>query len=285
MERILPTGDLGFKKALASEDTKDILSGLIQDFFCIVVPEKEITLENPYSIEAYQEFVNGDEVSTLRHTIKDVAATFKVANFISEVQVAKTKFFDERALYYPFDRFCKNYNTPGSMEIMSDGKFNRYSSLRPVYALNILGYNHFKDSADHDALRIFELYDPKRGKRYKKDLLFIGFFELKKPNIETINQQHWRDYFNSGEVSDSAPDYIKKASRIIAVANLSEEERKMATMLEKAQADYDAQITSSYYYGLEDKAKEMAKKMLKRGEPIGKIAEYTDLPLEEIEAL
>ncbi|MCL2153241.1 MAG: hypothetical protein FWH57_09860 [Oscillospiraceae bacterium] len=62
---------------------------------------------------------------------------------------------------------------------------------KPVYSLNILGYNHFDDD---DALRIFELHDPERKKRFEKRLLRLGYFELKKPNIETQNQKHWLIY-------------------------------------------------------------------------------------------
>jgi len=87
--------------------------------------------------------------------------------------------------------------------------------LIPVYALNILGDPHFQDN---DALRIFELYDPVRSKKYKKELLRIGFFELSKPNIETNNQRYWRDYFLTGEAHPDAPEYIKKASLIIGHA-------------------------------------------------------------------
>ena len=39
MERILPTSDLAFKKVLASEENKDILAGLILDFFGIIAED------------------------------------------------------------------------------------------------------------------------------------------------------------------------------------------------------------------------------------------------------
>jgi len=181
LDRISPTSDLAFKKVLASEDTKDILGGFINDFFGIEVTPDEITIKNPYSITVYWEYVNGEEITELHDTIKDIAASFKIADFVSELQIRKTSYFDERALYYPFEQFYKNYDNAGSMKVMKDGRPLRYSSLRPVYALNVLGYNHFQ--GDNDALRIFELYDPKRNKRYKKDLLKIGFFELSKTNI------------------------------------------------------------------------------------------------------
>jgi hypothetical protein len=283
LKRILPTGDLAFKKVLASEEHKDILCGLIGDFFDIYVPVNEITIETPYSIDAYKEFVKGEEAISLRQTIKDVAASFKTADFISEIQVSKTRFFDERILMYLFERFCKNYNKAGSMQIDIKGKHNRYSSLRPVYSLNIIGHNHF--SGDDEALRIFELYDPKRGKKFNKDLVKLGFFELGKNRIETVNQRHWRDYFTEGEVSADAPEYIKKACQVIEVANLSEEEKKVTTLLEKAQADLDAQISSSYLYGMEDKAEQRAKILLSDGFKFEMVSKYTGLSLEAIQKL
>jgi len=47
LNRILATGDLGFKKVFASEENKDCLRGLISDFFGINVSSDEITIENP----------------------------------------------------------------------------------------------------------------------------------------------------------------------------------------------------------------------------------------------
>jgi predicted transposase/invertase (TIGR01784 family) len=297
-ERIKPTNDLAFKKTFGSEDNKDILSGLISDFFGFSVPAQEISLDNPYSIDAYKAYLKGEDVIELRQTIKDISASFQTANFISELQVSKTRYYDERALYYPFDRFCKNYSKSGHMETSADGRPNRYSSLRPVYSLNILGYNHFEDD---DALRIFEMYDPARNKRYGKELMRIGFFELSKGSIETEIQTHWRDYFLTGEVKPEAPEYIKKASRIIELVNLSEEEREMATLLERAQAEYDAGISGAYHDGKDEgriegriegkaegidfKAKETAKNMLRKGYDPAEIAELTGLTLDAIRAL
>ena len=176
LDRILPTGDLAFKKVLASEENKDILAGLIKDFFDIVV--EDLTIVYPYSIAAYKELEKDVKISVFRQTINDVAATFRTADFVSEVQVRKSSFFDERSILYPLERFCGNYNKAGHMVMDAQGKPIRYSSLRPVYSLNILGYTHFP--GDDDALRIFELFDTKRNKRFKKDYLRIGYFELTK---------------------------------------------------------------------------------------------------------
>jgi len=245
-----------------SEEHKICLSGLISDFFGVDVPVEEITIENPYSIASFREVIKDEEVPVLRHTLKDVAASLKFADFVSELQVRSTRFFDERALYYPFDRFCKNYNKQGFMEISLDGKPNRYSSIIPIYSLNILGDSHFQDE---DALRIFELYDHVRSKKYKKELIKIGFFELTKNKIETPNQRYWRDYFITGKAHPEAPEYIHKASSIIEYENLSEEERNVSAVLEKARADYDAGFSSAYHDGLENGLLEGLEKGLHEG--------------------
>jgi hypothetical protein len=249
MQRIKPTSDLAMKKVLTSKGNEDILCGLINDFFDISATTDEITIEAPYNIEAYKEYVNNMETRVLRQTVKDIAATLKRADFISELQISQTKFFDERMLIYLFDRFRKNYNRSGRMELDSSGKPNRYSSLIPVYSLNILGYTHYDDD---DALRIFELYDPERNKSFGKDLIRICVFELPKQNIETVNQRHWRDYFLTGNVNVDAPDYIKKASRIIELDNLDEEERKMATIYELAEEAWENDISGAWLQGRDD---------------------------------
>ena len=296
LKRISPTGDLAFKKVLSSEENKDILGGLIKDFF--EVDAEELTLENPYNIAAYKEILTaGEEVTVLRNTLKDVAATFRVADFVSEIQIKKTLYFDERSLYYPLVRYTQNYSKEGFMKARADGKPSRYSSLRPIYALNILGYSHFDENGDEDALRIFELYDPERHKRFNKRLLRIGYFKLTKPHIETDNQRYWRDYFTTGEVSAGAPEYIKKASSIIEFLNLTEEERNVVQILDKAQAIMDSELVSSYFEGLEEgeargeargeaNAKIMnAKSMIKDGVPLEKVAIYSGLPLDFIKTL
>jgi predicted transposase/invertase (TIGR01784 family) len=277
LKRISPTSDLAIKKVLSSEENKDILGGLINDFFGIVA--EDITIINPYSIDICREFKDSEDINVLRQTFRDITASFKTADFVSELQIRKTQYFDERSLFYPFKRFCDNYNIAERMEIGSDGKPDRFSSLRPVYALNILGYKHFYDD---DSFRVFELYDPKRNKRFNKELLRIGFFELRKSNVETENQKHWHDYFTLGAVKPEAPDYIKKASEIIEFSNLGEEERNVAEAFEKAQAIIDSELVSSFIEGKTEGKIETAMFMLKDGENPEKVAKYTGLPLEQI---
>ncbi|MCL1992334.1 MAG: Rpn family recombination-promoting nuclease/putative transposase [Spirochaetes bacterium] len=293
MDRISPTNDLAFKKVLASVENIDILQGFITDFYEIKITD--LAINNPYSIADYKEILDDAEFVQLRHTIKDISATFKISpvpanlaeksDFISELQVRKSRFFDERALYYPFNRFCQNYNLAGNMEKDSQGRLNKYSSLRPVYALNVLGYTHFDDSYNDNALHIFELYDIKRQRPYGKDLIKIAFFELTKNAGLTENQRHWLDYFNRGAAGDTAPDYIKRASHLIEFVNLAEEEKMVVEALEKADAIRIAEIDQGRFEGDLSRKVKIAVSLLEDGFPLEMVKKHTELSESEILAL
>ncbi len=94
-------------------------------------------------------------------------------------------------------------------------------------------------------------------------MIKIGYFELPKKNVETDNQNYWREYFLTGTVSQSAPEYIKKAATIIDYVNLSKEEQAVTDALEKARATYDAQLLYAEEKG-EEKGEENLAKLIRR---------------------
>ena len=286
LKYVNPTNDLAFKKVLASNEKIHILAGFIKDFY-FIEPEG-LTIENPYSIKAYKEQIKDEEVFRMRTTISDIAAVMSFADYRSELQLRKENFFSERSLYYPLDKFVSRY------KIVQSEK-SAYARLRPVYSMNILGYNHFTE--DENALRIFQLYDPVRNKNFSKNLLNLGYFELLKPNVETENQQQWQNYFLQKPLSSTAPEYIKEALWIIEMANMDEEEIKMITDAEYYKSIYDNQMDYATEEGLkrgmekgvEKGLKEatliIARKLLQRNRPIDEIIEDTGLTHQEIESL
>jgi hypothetical protein len=145
-----------------------------------------------------------------------------------------------------------------------------------MYAMNILGYNHFTD--DDDALRIFELYDPVRNKHFPKKLINFGYFELKKTNVETENQRQWQNYLLNRPLSNDAPQYIKDALKIIDSANMEKEEFELMTQLEYAESRYQNQLL----YAKDERAEEIALEMLREGDAVDRVARLTKLPLEII---
>jgi predicted transposase/invertase (TIGR01784 family) len=234
---------------MASEENKDILAGLIHDFFQLKINAEDITIKNPYSIKAYKELIADSEhsIMKLRQTLKDVGASLSSLDLTAEVQVNKDDFFGERTVYYTFDLYCGNLNKQDSMKLDAKGDLIRYSSLRPVYSLNILKYNHFIE--DDDAFRNFLLYDPERNKAFDDGYVRIAFFELNKSHVETQNQQYWKEYFLGNEPPDRAPEYIKKAARIIDYQNLKEEEKHMLSLMEKAQMERESELYTSWNDG------------------------------------
>jgi len=267
---------------LGNNDNIHILSGFIKDF--LFIDPKGLTVENPYSIKAYKELIKDEETYRLRMTISDIAAVMSFADYTSELQIRKESYFDERSLYYPLDKFVSRYK-------VVPNEPSAYAGLRPIYSMNILGYNHF--SEDKDALRVFRLYDPARKKHFPKELLNIGYFELLKPNVETDNQKQWQNYFLQNPLSDDAPDYIKDALHIIDRANMGDEELDMMAKVEYYQSVFDNQIhyaksegrVEGKSEGLLEGVMEVAKRLLKVGDPVDKIVSVTGLTREDIEKL
>jgi predicted transposase/invertase (TIGR01784 family) len=220
----------------------------------------------------------------MRQTISDVSFSLNTKDLLIEMQVRRQEFFSERTLYYAFMKYCGNYSKQGAMKRHKDGTFDRYSSLRPVYTLNVLDYNYFKGD---DALWNFTLYDTKKGKGLGKELINIGYLQLHKTKFENEQQRQWRDFFITGKAPEGSPDYIKKAESLIKYVNLSEEEKTMIDMVSKAQADYDA-VLSTTWDDAWDKATEknqMANVLngLAKGYPIQVIADITGLDTATIQ--
>jgi len=278
LKYVSPTNDLAFKKVLGNNDNIHILEGFIKDFFFI--DPKGLTVENPYSIKAYREIVKDEEAYRMRLTISDISAVMDFADYTSELQIRKESYFDERSLYYPLDKFVSRY------KIVPDEP-SAYARLRPMYAMNILGYNHI--SEDNDALRIFQLYDPVRNKHFPKRIFHFGYFELLKPNVETENQRQWQNYFLQKPLSNNAPDYIKDALHIIDRANMDEEELDMMAKADYYKSIFDNQIhyakSEGRSEGRSERDIEIITELLRENMPIEMIAKVTKLPIKSIEEL
>jgi predicted transposase/invertase (TIGR01784 family) len=277
------------------------------DFLDLWVPVEKIRVTVPYDIRAYEEYVkrlsSGGEINEkLRHTVQDVVAEMETADFGAELQIQIDAYYSVRSIHYLCSRFCANYNRAGAMKLLPDGTPMRYSSLRPVYLLNILGYTHF--TGDDDALRVLTFHDKKRDKAFDIEYLTLAYFELTKNNVETKNQSCWKTFFKTGEAADDAPEYIKKASRIIEKANLTQKERDMIDQIERAEEIYKNTIYSAQIEGerigaakataeaearaeAREKAKMLAiiRNALHMGMTVAEVSQLTSKPEEEIRKL
>jgi len=130
---------------------------------------------------------------------------------------------------------------------------SRYASLRPVYSLNIVNFNMFLDDYP---LRVFGLYDAKRRISLDREWMSVAYFELKKPLTETEHQGYWRDYFLGNSLPKEAPDYLRKAAKLLDYTNLTQEERRMMDREEYAQSAYESELYTARRIGRDEGRKE-----------------------------
>jgi hypothetical protein len=216
-----------FNKMLASEMHKDITAGFVNDFFKVQITQDQIEIGTKYDISAIRKEL--EEKNVLISRVVDLARrTGNDTAFIAEMQVQRRKYFGRRSLLNVMDAYSKNYGNPGESEE------TRFGKLIPVRSMNLLGYIKFaKDSDDLlRPLRTVSLYDD-----LTKDPLDltreiqIGYFEYVKEMPVDIpeNIRHWREFLLNGKAPSGAPEYIKKAERLLAYENLSKEEHYVLT--------------------------------------------------------
>ena len=210
--------DLLFKKVFADQRYAHILIGFIQDIFEIEV--ESVQIETPYRIETFYEL---QKEKTLTFTAVDVVARLTDKSLVTiEMQVSPQKYYAERAVYYVAEKYVSNYGQPTHYRGAEGTHSEKYSSLYPVYGLNILDFILFKDSKSDNPLRHFDVYDRANEEEFPtKNILKFSFLEL--PRVPAKNQKHlayWMDYFTTGQVAKTAPAYIQEACEVIAYQNL-----------------------------------------------------------------
>ena len=243
---IKATNDLMFKKILSSVENKDILQGFIKDFCGLDAAYEDMHIESPFSIDLYKE-ASGSEKKIMRLVESDISVELRNLNVIVELQMQRDIHFIARVLHYTFKRFCKNYAVPGKVSIDKYGDPNYYSSLVPVYSVNIVSEKLFPD--DYDAMRTFTLYDTQHSAGLGKEWIKISFLELRKTQIRDINLKYWHEFLVKGDAPmkapANAPAYIKKAYDIANYANLDDDERKIYDEIERYQSKHQSAISTA----------------------------------------
>ena len=237
--RISIQNDLAFKKVFASRGNEFILAGLIQDFTGIDT-STGLTIINPYNIDTFY----ADDGQKFRATEVDVAARLADGRIVTiEFQRQPQEYLLERIDYYASEKYISNYgrNTNGKLQ-HENGK--NYSGLRAILSLNILGFNLWKDV---DAIHEFNYYDIAHQDYYhSKNWRNIIFFELlKNASKLSENINYWRTLFKDEAVVDTAPIYIKIASKILEYQNFDRRERTIVD----TSARYRDKIEAEIAYG------------------------------------
>uniref|UniRef100_UPI00404173B8 Rpn family recombination-promoting nuclease/putative transposase n=1 Tax=Enterococcus faecalis TaxID=1351 RepID=UPI00404173B8 len=232
MPNYLPTNDLLFKKIMTSEDSLYILKAFVNDL--LGTNFKTLRPRETYHIDSYKRTLQKENGEEICRTEVDILATAEDGSQATiECQIHAHDYFHERALFYLAEAYRSPY---GDIKKQSDAKPSSYASLRPVYGINIMGYDLFNEK-EH-ALQLFQLLNAKTQQvfvnRAGKELLLLCFFSLKN-HVRGRNTAlyHWQYFFTTGDAAEDAPEYIKDAKAKIDYLSLESEEKEMIMRAEK----------------------------------------------------
>ncbi|MGM0303861.1 hypothetical protein IGI66_003526 [Enterococcus sp. AZ048] len=300
MPNYLPTNDLLFKKIMTSEDSLYILKAFVNDL--LGTNFKTLRPRETYHIDSYKRTLQKENGEEICRTEVDILATAEDGSQATiECQIHAHDYFHERALFYLAEAYRSPY---GDIKKQSDAKPSSYASLRPVYGINIMGYDLFNEK-EH-ALQLFQLLNAKTQQvfvnRAGKELLLLCFFSLKN-HVRGRNTAlyHWQYFFTTGDAAEDAPEYIKDAKAKIDYLSLESEEKEMIMRAEKNREIQALEISTAARVAREEgeiageikgerkgrmeEKKETAVSLLKIGLSLDEISMVTGLSLSTIEKL
>ena len=291
-----------FKLVFGRESTKDVMI----EFLNQVIPDRKIV---------DLEFID-KEMHPVERDAKGVVydmfcKTDSGARIIVEVQRRKQPFYPERALYY------STFQIQRQVEAGADS----YDFL-PVYVINILNFKMDKHSDSKDVKTVYSLYEENSHRLLTDRVTFI-FIELPRFNksIDELDGNILEGMFfcfKNMAVLDEQPkvlthEIFSKIFEVSELYNMDQETRdkvlhKMTTerdlrnqMAYARQEAIEEGIAEGLAKGLAkglaeghaegraegdlDRALKVAREMLADGMPVDKICKYTELSVEQIEAL
>ncbi|CDX04964.1 Putatative recombinase [Desulfitobacterium hafniense] len=266
--------DYLFKYIFGRQESKDILLSFLNS---VLSPagEDELTDISLSDRELDPEHLK-DKLSRL--DILGVANDGSIINI--EVQIANEKNIDKRTMFY----WAKIYQSQ-----LQSGMF--YKDLARTLTINVLNFSFLPDAQRYHSM--FSLYEAHSGLRLNRDLE-IHFLELEKWKALSTKPRtrldKWLMYLSNTdpegleEIAMSEPA-IGKALTAEEIFLKNDKERYLYEMREKAMRDHLSAMDNAKTEGIERGKTEIILSMLKKGLSLKMIAEVTDLPIEQIEAI
>ena len=195
-----PKNDVAFRKIFGSEEHKDILINFINDI---------LELEGNNQIEQIEFLspIQDPEIASKKQSIVDVLCKDKNGvQIIVEMQVAPTKGFEKRAIYYASKAYSRQLNK-------GTGEDGKYKNLKQVIFIAISDCIIFKDKKNYKSDHI--ILDKETYEHDLKDFSFT-FIELpkfKKDKIEQLETilEKWCYFFKHADAT-TEEDMAKIAS-------------------------------------------------------------------------
>lgn len=275
------TNDTAFRKIFGNENKKKSLISFLNAIITLPGNEKvvDIELTNPFQL---------GRLSVLKYTIVDVKARDSKGNiFIVEMQVAESRNFHKRVLYY---------TSQGYSSQLAEG--DGYEKLRPVFLIAILDFVIGKNPSYFSKHVVQDL---ETQEHIIQDVEF-NFIELPKFN-KTIDQletsiDEWIYFIKNAKnlleipnnVSDEGLREAYREAEINKWGVLDWEDYNRASMKKRddigiMELAVERAETRGEIKGEKTKAQKIAKSMKEKGYPIEDIIEMTGLAREEIESL
>lgn len=276
-----PFVDFSFKRLFATDESKPILIGLLNNLFGGRKFIKSIEYgRNEYPGESADE---GGAIIDVICTDADGSV------FILEVQRGYQKYFKERALFYA-SRVISEQAPKG-------GRKDWAYELTEVYLLAFLEDFNLPDCSRTEYVQDIGLANRYTGEIFYDKLSFIFIQMLnfvKKPDELETDLDKWLYALKHLTEFKKRPEYLSgpefdQLFNLASYANLTKKEKEMYNTSLKYKWDnknvLDYAVGEAEKKGGHRKAIEMALKLKAKHTHLGEIAELTDLSIAEIEAL
>ena len=268
--------DFGFKRIFGTKPNKDLLINFLNSLF------------DGFQVIKDVKYLNSEHVGDVfaeRKAIFDVyCENERGEKFIVEMQNAYQKFFKDRSLFY--STFPIREQAPKG----ADWNFK----LERVYTVALLNFDLKEEAFDQDDINHdVGLLDKKTHKVFNDKLSFkyveIAKFDKTEDELVTLYDK-WLYVLKNLSRLDERPAALKekvftKLFEEAEIAKFTPTELKEYEDSLKAYRDVKNSIDTALEKGREEKAIQIAKKMLAAGMDIDTIINMTDLSKDEIEKL
>ena len=268
--------DFGFKRIFGTKPNKDLLINFLNSLF------------EGFQVIKDVKYLNSEHVGDVfaeRKAIFDVYCEHERGEkFIVEMQNAYQKYFKDRSLFY--STFPIREQAPKG----ADWNFK----LERVYTVALLNFDLKEEAFDQDDINHdVGLLDKKTHKVFNDKLSFkyveIAKFDKTEDELVTLYDK-WLYVLKNLSRLDERPAALKekvftKLFEEAEIAKFTPTELKEYEDSLKAYRDVKNSIDTALEKGREEKAIQIAKKMLAAGMDIDTIINMTDLSKDEIEKL
>lgn len=268
--------DFGFKRIFGTKPNKDLLINFLNSLF------------EGFQVIQDVKYLNSEHVGDVfaeRKAIFDVyCENERGEKFIVEMQNAYQKYFKDRSLFY--STFPIREQAPKG----ADWNFK----LERVYTVALLNFDLKEEAFDQDDINHdVGLLDKKTHKVFNDKLSFkyveIAKFDKTEDELVTLYDK-WLYVLKNLSRLDERPAALKekvftKLFEEAEIAKFTPTELKEYEDSLKAYRDVKNSIDTALEKGREEKAIQIAKKMLAAGMDIDTIINMTDLSKDEIEKL